>query len=239
MQHQPILGGKPPEKPRETNTIEVLAAVGNMVAGVVALTQTNIVVALVILGVGFLSFVFALRHRVGRFFRERRNRKHDDRMARAALLQLRALTRSFDKLVDPNDEKTLYALLRRAFENYANVFEQLHMPTAHLFSEMLRNVQNRLDDEPADKSDVFLVLDEFYTVIGAHSNQWMEPVFRSMPTGVREMLKPDTRAAVNSYRERYMTFHAAFGQFIDDLTASMHDGRLPRQFYVYRPDALN
>jgi hypothetical protein len=239
MQPHPILGGKPPEKPRETNTVEVLAAVGNMVAGVVALTQTNIVIALVILGVGFLSFLFALRHRIGRFFRERRNRKLDDRMARAALPQLRVLARSFDKLVDPNDEKTLYALLRRAFENYANVFEQLHMPTAHLFSEMLRNVRNRLDDEPANKGQILLVLDEFYTVIGAHSNQWMEPVFRSMPTGVRDMLKPDTRAAVNSYRERYVAFHADFGKFVEDLTASLHDGHLPRQFYVYRPDALS
>lgn len=239
MKQHPILGGKPPEKPRETNTVEVLAAVGNMVAGVVALTQTNIVVALVILGVGFVSFMFALRHRISRFFRDRRNRKHDDRTTRAALPQLRALARSFDKLVDPNDEKTLYALLRRAFENYANVFEQLRMPTAHLFTEMLRNVKNRLDDEPADKGQILLVLDEFYTVIGAHSSQWMEPVFRSMPTGVREMLKPDTRAAVNSYRERYVAFHADFGKFVEDLSASMHDGHLPRQFYVYRPDALS
>ena len=81
-------------------------------------------------------------------------------------------------------------------------------------------------------------LDEFYTIIGAHSEAWMAPVFRSMPTGVREMLKPDARAAVNSYRERYV-FHTDFGKFIDDLTASMHHGHLPRQFYVYRPDALN
>lgn len=239
MQQHPILGGQPPEKPRETNTVEVLAAVGNMVAGVVALTQTNIVVALVILGVGFLSFLFALRHRIGRFFREGRNRKLDDRIARAALPQLRALARSFEKLVDPNDEKTLYALLRRAFENYANVFEQLHMPTGHLFSEMLRNVHNRLDDGPADKRQILRVLDEVYTIIGAHSNQWIEPVFRSMPTGVREMLKPDTRSAVNSYRERYVAFHAEFGKFLEELTASMHERHLPRLFYVYRPDALN
>jgi len=155
------------------------------------------------------------------------------------LPQLGALARSFDRLVDLNDEKTLYALLRRAFENYANVFEQLHLPTSHLFSEMLRNAMNSLADDPAGRSQFFLVLDEFYTVIGAHSNQWIEPVFRSMPTGVREMLKPETRAALNSYRERYVGFHADFGKFVEDLTASMHDGHLSRQFYVYRPDALS
>jgi len=98
---------------------------------------------------------------------------------------------------------------------------------------------NRLADDPAGRSQFFLVLDEFYTVIGAHSNQWIEPVFRSMPTGVREMLKPETRAALNSYRERYVGFHADFGKFVEDLTASMHDGHLSRQFYVYRPDALS
>ena len=239
MHQHPILGGHQPERPRETNTIEVLGVLVQAVAAVVAATQSNTIVALMIVGAALLLLPIVFQKRISRFFRERRNRKHDDRMARVALPQLRALARSFDKLVDPNDEKTLYALLRRAFENYANVFEQLHLPTAHLFSEMLRNVKNRLDEEPADKREIFLALDEFYTVIGAHSNQWIEPVFRSMPAGVREMLKPDTRAAVNSYRERYVAFHADFGKFVENLTASMHDGHLPRQFYIYRPDALS
>jgi len=235
----PILGGREPEKPRETNTIEVIAALAQLPVAILAVAQAKTLVALAILAGGVLLFLFAVRHRIRRFYRGRRDRKHDAQAARTALPHLRALARAFDKLVDPNDEKTLYALLRRAFENYANVFEQLHLPTAHLFSEMLRNVQSRLDDTPADKNQVFRVLDEFYTVIGAHSSQWMEPVFRSMPNGVREMLKPDTRAAVNSYRERYVAFHADFGKFVEDLTASTHDGHLPRQFYVYRPDALS
>ena len=103
----------------------------------------------------------------------------------------------------------------------------------------LGNVQRRLDDEPADQAQFFRVLDEFCTIISAHSNDWMAPVFRSMPTGVREMLKPEARAAVNSYRERYVAFLMEFEKFVDGLTVAMHDGHLRRQFYVYRPDALN
>jgi hypothetical protein len=39
------------------------------------------------------------------------------------------------------------------------------MPTAHVFSEMVGNVQNRLDDEPANKIQLFRGLDELYTCL--------------------------------------------------------------------------
>ena len=44
----------------------------------------------------------------------------------------------FGKLVDPSTDNTLYALLRRAFENHANVFgQQIHVASPNVFSEML------------------------------------------------------------------------------------------------------
>jgi hypothetical protein len=239
MQGHPILGRKEPETPRETNAFEVAAALAQLPLAIIALTQAKTVTALGILAVGVLLFLFAVRKTIGRRYRARRDRKHDNRASLAALPQLRALSRAFEKLVDINDDKNLYALLRRALENYANAFDQLHVPSPNVYSEMMRNVKNRLDDQPAGKTEVFRVLDEFYTVLGAHSDDWMVPVFRSMPPSIKEMLKPDARAAVNSYRERYIAFHTDFGKFVEDLTASMYGGHLPRQFYVYRPDALN
>jgi hypothetical protein len=154
------------------------------------------------------------------------------------LPQLKGLVRMFSNLVDPNADNTLYALLRKAFENVAGVMDRLHVPSPHVFSEMVGNVQQRLADEPDSMTQVFRALDEFYTVVSAHSNEWIAPLFRSMPNDVREMLKPDSRTAINSYRERYVGFHGEFLKFIDDLTASMHDGHLYRAFYVFRPDAL-
>jgi hypothetical protein len=239
MQHHPILGGKAPEKPRETNAVEVVAALAQMPVAIVALTQAKTVVALAILAVGVLLLLIAFRRPIGRLYRGRRYRKQDDRAARAALPQLRGLVRTFGKLVDPNADNTLYALLRKALENFAGLMDRLQIPSAHVFSEMVGNVQRRLDDEPANMVQVFRTLDEFYTIVSAHSSEWIAPVFRSMPNDVREMIKPDARAAISSYRERYVGFHAEFMRFVEDLTASMHDGHLPRAFYVFRPDSLS
>jgi len=239
MQHHPILGGKEPEKPRETNAIEVVAVLAQVPVAIVALTQAKTVVALAILTIGVVMLLIAFRKAIGRLYRGRRYRKHDDRAARAALPQLRGLVRTFGKLVDPNADNTLYALMRKALESLAGLMDRLQIPTAHVFSEMVGNVQKRLDDDPADMIQVFRALDEFYTVVSAHSSEWITPVFRSMPNDVRQVIKPDARAAINSYRERYVGFHAEFMKFVDDLTASMHDGHLHSTFYLFRPDSLN
>jgi hypothetical protein len=89
MQHHPILGGKEPEKPRETNPIEVVAVLAQVPVAIVALTQAKTVVALAILAVGVLMLLIAFRKSIGRLYRGRRGRKHDDQAARAALPQLR------------------------------------------------------------------------------------------------------------------------------------------------------
>jgi hypothetical protein len=248
MQRHPILGGTEPPKPRMRTgeVIQAAAGLANVVIAVVAYLQLNTPRAwwILALGVGLLALAFGgpLVRWLGGWWR----RKQDDRTARRVLPELRSLTRSMAKLVDPGASNTLQAGLQEAFKIYdpaigttGQMLERLHVPSVHLFDEMLAHVGARLDVEPSDMGHVLRTLAEFYTVISAHSTQCIQPVFRSMPKDARDVLTPEARGVLNSYRERYVAFHAAFIKFTEDLGASLRASRLHSQYYVFRPDALN
>ncbi len=242
MLRHPILGGTTePPKSRVTLSaaIQALAGLSQVVLGLVAYQQLNTPRALwiVALGAALIALVSAgpVIRQLGAWWR----RRQDDRTARRIMPELQSLVRAFGKLVSSDRNDTLQAGLQDAFRNHANVLELLRVPSVQLFGEMVHNLVVRLDEEPADAAHVIRALDEFHTLIGAHSRQCMEPVFRSMPKDARNLLTPEARGVVNSYRERYVAFHAAFAKFTEDLGASLRASRLHQTYFVFRPDALN
>lgn len=239
MHRHPILGGAPPKPPApQFSVIQALAGLAQVVVAVVAYLQLNTPRAwwILALGAALLALTFGgpLVRWVGDWWR----RKQDDRTARRAMPELRSLIRAFQKLVEPNDNVTLQAGLQEAFKNYANVLELLHVPSVHLFSEMLHNLTVRLDEEPTDAGQVLRALAELHTVVSAHSAQCIQPVFRSMPKDARDLLTPTARATLNSCRERYLAFHVGFAKFTEDLGAALRGSKLHASYYVFRPDAL-
>lgn len=241
MHRHPILGGPEPPKPRATPSavIQALAGLAQVAVAVVALMQPNRPGAWWIfglVGVALLAAAFGgpLLASLGAWWR----RRHDERTARRAMPELRSLVRAFQKLVEPNSTATLQAGLQEAFRNHANVLPLLHVPSVHLFAEMLSNLAVRLDEEPADAEHLLRALAELYTIVSAHSEQCIRPVFRDMPKDARDLLTQAARATLNSCRERYLEFHSAFARFTEDLSASLRASKLHAPHYVFRPDAL-
>jgi len=240
MQRHPILGGNDPPKPRATQStaIQALAGLAQVVVAVVAYLQLNTPRAwwILALGAALLTLTFGgpLVRWIGAFWR----RRHDARAARRALPELRSLVRSFGNLVDTNASDILQAGLQKAFRNNHGMIGRVHVPSAHLFNEMLHNLTVRLDADPTDVAHLLRALAEFYTVVSSHSTQCIQPVFHSMPKEARELLTPDARSVLNSYRERYVAFHAEFASFTEDLGATLRAARLPATYYVFRPNAL-
>ncbi len=242
MQRHPILplGGPEPSKPRMTTAeaLQALAALAQVIIALVAYAQLNTPRAGWILALGGALLVLTFGGTLARRLRARWHRRLDDRVARRTVPELRSLVRTLEKLVDPNANDTLQAGLRAALQNYANAFDLLRMPSGHMFDEMLRNLSARVDEEPADAPHVLRALAELYTTVSGHSEQWIQPVFRSMPKSVNELLTPTARGVVNSYRERYLAFLTAFTRFVEDLGGSLRGTRLHSTYFVFRPDAL-
>ncbi len=241
MQRHPILSGTQPLKPQgpQFNVIQALAGLAQVIVAVVAYAQLNTPRAWWILALGAALLALTFGGPIVRRVRDRRLRRLDDHLARRVLPELRSLVNTFGKLVSPQNNDTLQTGLQEAFKNYHGMLERLHVPSVHVFDEMLHNVRVRLDEEPADAAHMLRALTEFYTVISAHSAQCMQPVFRSMPKDARDLLTPDGRGPLNSYRERYVAFQAAFAKFTEDLGESLRASRLHATYYVFRPDALN
>lgn len=240
MIRHPILPGAEPPKPHDSHStvFQGVAALAQVIIAVVAYVQLKTSRAWWILALGAALLVFTFGGRLGRIVRDRWRQRHDDRLARRVEGEFRSVARTFGKLVSPNDSTTLQAGLGEAFRNYHGVLERLHVPSEHLFDEMLHNLVVRLDEEPSDAAHLLRALAEFYTVVSAHSTQVIQPVFRTMPKDLREMLSPDARGGLNSFRERYIEFLAAFTKFTEDLEASLQGSRLHSTYYVFRPNAL-
>jgi len=143
----------------------------------------------------------------------------------------------FGKLVSPNASDTLQIGLQEAFQNYANVLDRLHVSPAYVFDELLSNLNARLDSELADLGHLLKALAEFRTIVGTYSTQCIEPIFRSMPKDVQEMLKPTSRATLNSFRERYIHFLTEYAEFTEELEGSLRSAPYHAP-HVFRPDEL-
>lgn len=240
MQRFPILGAQPPKQQGpQFSVVQALAGLAQVIIAIAAYLQLNTPRAWWILGLGGALLGVTFGRPVVRWVRQRWRRRHDDRVARRGVLELRSLVRTFGKLVSPSTSDTLQAQLQEAFKNHHEMLQRLCVPSVHVFDEMLHNVNVRLDEEPTDTDHMLRALAELYTVVSAHSAACIQPVFRSMPKDARDLLSPEERGTLNSYRERYVAFHAAFTKFIEDLDPSLRAARLHQTYYVFRPDALN
>jgi len=170
-------------------------------------------------------------HAVGGWSRRRR----DERVARRAFANLQKFADLFARLINTSNTDTLQAALQKALERQQ---QALHIPTNHWFESWSMHLDKRLSEDRHDLPHLLRALDEFYSLVNAYSTECVQPVFQSMSADVRQLLTAGGRAALESFRERYVGFLDRYIEYTGDLAASLTQARfLPVS--VFRPEQIS
>jgi hypothetical protein len=170
-----------------------------------------------------------------RAVRHWRQRRHDERIARRGFANLQKFADLFARLINTTNTDTLQAALQKALERQQ---QALHIPTNHWFESWSMHLGKRLSEDRHDLPHLLRALDEFYSLVNAYSTECVQPVFQYMSADVRQLLTAGGRAALESFRERYVAFLDRYIEYTRDLAASLTQARF-QPVSVFRPEQIS
>jgi hypothetical protein len=162
-------------------------------------------------------------------------RRQDERVARRSFANLQKFADLFARLINTSNTDTLQAALQKALERQQ---QALHIPTNHWFESWSMHLGKRLTEDRQDLPHLLRALDEFYSLVSAYSTECVQPVFQSMSADVGQLLTAGGRAALESFRERYVAFLDRYIEYTRDLAASMKEPRF-QPVSVFRPEQIS
>lgn len=169
----------------------------------------------------------------------RRKRQRNDRITTAHLRpELTRLVERFAGLVNPQSNETLHHILQSVvYPHDPDKLVLLGLPHIRLLETSCRHFTASLDGPTEEPRVLAQRLSDFSDLIADYQGYCVRPVFETFPVELRKALTPDARTALESFREKYVSFREAHEDFEKRAAALLSTVSI-RPMYFDRPKPL-
>ena len=166
-------------------------------------------------------------------------RSRDRRFVRNKRYQLVQLVSRFGEFVDPAKHNTFHELVRREVcRSNTNRLDQLCIAPENLFSDFWSALNVRSSNSGSSVTSFLQTVDEFLALVNNYVRYCLEPVFERMPEGIRSELRPEARAELEEYLERFLTYREKIEDFTREVAQEVGHSRRGG-YYVARLKPLH
>lgn len=146
--------------------------------------------------------------------------REQTRIARQNWPKFRGLVRRFGDFINPNTGNNLETIIQQYVPHPLNVQLQGITIETRIWNSFWRFFHERIERSPNSMTELSAAVFEFNNFLGCYGNFGIYPIFDGLNPQIKGQLPPESKARLNTFRERYAHFLTDYSLFGKELTES-------------------
>lgn len=162
-----------------------------------------------------------------------KSRREDARIARQNWPKFRGFVRRFGEFINPNAGNNLEKIIQQYVPHPLNLELQRLTIETRIWSAFWGFFHERVEHSPNTMSELSAAVLEFNNLLGCYGNFGIYPVFDGLNPQLKGQLTPESKARLNTFRERYthfLTDYMSFGKELSDSRPELAHLHSPMQY---------